>query len=122
MKLRAAVVAMGDQLPGDVLSVVMARMPKGSNSLQMVQHVYSAPETPAELKLKLAVAAMPFEVPKPERVKDSDADNEKVKQASDERIRSRLADLFRKAGVSRPADGGSAAGDAPAAEQVRAVS
>lgn len=109
MLLKAAVVTMQDQLPADVLSVVIQRLQPGYNSLQLIQHVMAAPETPSELKLKLAVAVMPFEIPKPERPKDTDADDEKMKQASDERIKSRLAQLLGKAGAAGAAVGGSAA-------------
>lgn len=117
-QLKAAVVTMHDQLPKDALTAVMARLQPGANSLQMLRHVMDAPETPPDLKLKLATVVLPFEVPKPERSKDPDADNEKVKQASDERVKSRLAELLRKAGVAGSSDGRSAAGNAAPAEQV----
>lgn len=120
--LKAAVVTMNDQMPVDALAIVMARCPPGANSLEMINHVRLAPETPPDLKLKLAVAAMPFEIPKPERAKDPDADNEKVKLASDERVKSRLADLLGKAGASGALDGGSAPIAAPAAAGIQSVS
>lgn len=113
--LKAAVVTMQEQMPGDLLSIVMARCPPLANSLEMINHVRLAPETPAELKLKLAVAAMPFEIPKPERAKDTDADEDKVRAASDERIKSRLAQLLGKGGASFAIERGPAASDAPKA-------
>lgn len=112
MSLQAAVVQMQDELPRGDLATVMARCPPGADSLGIIQHVRDAPETPPDLRLKLAIAAMPFEVPKPDKRAARAKEPKEVQEESDDEFDARLADLLRKAGIGS-ASGGQTAPAAP---------
>lgn len=116
--LRAAVVQMQDQLPKDSLAVVMARCPAGVDSLGLIQHVRDAPETPPDLRLKLAVAAMPFEVPKPDKRAQKAKEAKEIEQESDAEFDARLNELLRKAGIGEASGGRAAAQEAPKDRQL----